>query len=227
MHMQLRQEEQDACVCVHCAQMCVSVCVWAPHLSPPFPVCFFRTAHHVRLACFVWTVLKNVVLSEHQTYHAYFQQRRFGKLQEGLVFFFLFVVSDQKCTCLVGVRSWAFNFLTAASQTHRLFSLCPHAKALERFLSVTPSQTFSGESYVSASTCSSPSFHVMPAIYHPEIFICFSVDKIHPGPFATNYLQNINPQTAGCWLMLAQTLAAGAEKNNWVDCSKSSEISIS
>lgn len=33
----------------------------APRLSTPFPVCFFVAAHHLRLACFVWTVLKNVV----------------------------------------------------------------------------------------------------------------------------------------------------------------------
>lgn len=32
-----------------------------PSTHPPFPACFFGAPHHLRLTCFVWTVLKNVV----------------------------------------------------------------------------------------------------------------------------------------------------------------------
>lgn len=56
-------------VLIYCYYSCYKKCTaptttttTLPHLSPPFPVCFFVAAHHLRLACFIWTVLKNVVL---------------------------------------------------------------------------------------------------------------------------------------------------------------------
>lgn len=41
---------------------------------PPFPVCFFAEPQHLRLTCFVWTVIKNVVWMSTRV-NTYFQQR--------------------------------------------------------------------------------------------------------------------------------------------------------
>lgn len=182
----------------------------------------------MRLACFVWTVLKNVVLSEHQTYHAYFQQLRFGKLQEGLVFFFPLCRFRSKVYKSGRCEKLGLQLSHSCIADSKAFQSLPSCQGAGK---VFVCDTFTDIFWGKLCQCQHMLFSIFSChacdLYHAEIFICFSVDKIHPGPFATNYLQNINPQTAGCWLMLAQTLAAGAEKNNWVDCSKSTEISIS